>query len=221
MPLINRFTDKNELLVGMSQAIEDFVMERLSVQRTVKLALSGAEELAPVYERLAESRKILWSRVVLFLADERYGPLNSKESSFYRISKALVDKTKNLRRFYSYNTKETLSTLVHWYDQMLQQQEKPLFDLVVLSVGEDGRVGGLFPNDSALHEKRRLVAHTRPLDQNGPDWMALTFPALLDSQKIVVMAAGKNRWKDSPPGLDPWPAVGLLGHPDVEVFHIS
>jgi uncharacterized membrane protein required for colicin V production len=51
-----------------AQAIEDFVMERLRGQRTVKLALSGAKDLIPVYQKLAESRRIPWSRVIVFLA---------------------------------------------------------------------------------------------------------------------------------------------------------
>lgn len=220
-PPIRRFNSQTDLASWVTDSIEDFVMERLSTQRTVKLALSGSEALISVYMKLAESRRIPWSRVILFLADERHAPLNSKDSSFYRISEALVEKIKNLRRFYSYNTKESIETLVHWYDQTLQQQERPLFDLVVLAVGDDGHIGGLFPNDSALSEKRRLVAHTRPLDLNGPDCMSLTFPALLDSQKIMAVAHQStmaDRWLDGQCTISELPAIGLLAHPDLEVF---
>ncbi len=224
MPTLHRFENEDDCLSAMAQAVEGFIEERLSTERTVTLALSGAEGLIPVYERLSESRRIPWSRVILFLADERYAPLNSKESSFHRISESLVDRVKNLRKFYSYNTKEPIETLVHWYDQTLRLQEKPLFDLAILGLEADGSIAGLFPGDSALHEKRRLVAQTRSLDQNGFESMSLTFPALLDSRKIMVVAKGRDkskiveRWISGQATLDELPAVGLSGHSDMEVF---
>lgn len=206
----------------MAQVIEDFVTKQLKTLRTVKLALSGYSDLIPLYRLLSENRQIPWSRVIIFLADERYAPLNSKESSFHRISEALADRVKNLRKFYSYNTKEPLETLVHWYDQTLRLQGQPLFDLVILGLGDDGCVANLFANDGALHEKRRLVAQTRSLDQNGFESMSLTFPALLDSQKIIVAAKGKSevvdRWLSGEATIDELPAVGLSEHKDVEVF---
>ena len=223
-PVIQKFDNRDDCLRTMAEAIEKFIEERLADQRTVTLALSGAEDLIPIYQKLSESRQIPWSRVILFLADERYAPLNSKESSFHQISETLANRVKNLRKFYSYNTKEPIETLVHWYDQTLRLQEKPLFDLVVLGLGADGSIAGLFPSDSALHEKRRLVAQTRSLDQNGFESMTLTFPALLDSRKIVVAVKGRNqseiadRWISGQAKLDELPAVGLSGHPDAEVF---
>ena len=224
MPNLRRFDNEDVYLSDMAQAIEGFIEGQLKNRRTVTLALSGAEELIPVYRKLSESRQIPWGRVVLFLADERYAPLNSKESSFSRISEALVNKVKNLRRFYSYNTKEPIETLVHWYDQTLRLQEQPLFDLVILGLGADGCVAGLYPNENALREKRQLVAQTRPLDLNALDCMTLTFPAILDSQKIIVVAKGQDksgvvdRWINGNATLDELPVVGLRPHADVEVY---
>ena len=223
-PAIQTFDNEDDTLSAMVQAIESFIEERLSTQRTATLALSGAEDLISVYRKLSESRQIPWSRVILFLADERYAPLNSKESSFHRISEALADRVKNLRKFYSYNTKEPLETLVHWYDQTLRLQGSPLFDLAILGLGADGCIANLFTNDNALHEKRRLVAQTRSLDQNGFESMTLTFPAILDSRKIIVAAQGQgkskvvDRWLSGEASLDELPAVGLSEHKDVEVF---
>lgn len=222
---VNKFEDQVEFNEAVVRAVENFVTERLKGRRTVTLALSGDSDLVPLYRLLSENRQIPWSRVILFLADERYAPLNSKESSFHRISEALVDRVKNLRKFYSYNTKEPLETLVHWYDQTLRLQERPLFDLVILGLGGDGSIAGLFPSDNALHEKRRLVAQTRSLNQNGFESMSLTFPAILDSQKIIVAARGQekskvlDRWLSEKATVDELPAVGVLGHPDVEVFY--
>ena len=225
IPTVHKFTEGADYADTAAQAIENFVIERLSTQRTVKIALSGGKGPIPVYRKLVENNRIPWSRVALFLADERYAPLNSEDSNFHLVSTMIADKVKNLRKFYSYNTKEPIETIVHWYDQMLQQQDRPLFDLVVLGLGADGHTASLFPGCGALQEKRRLVAQTRPLDLNGLDRMSLTFPAILDSRKIIFLIRGAEKsevvdqWLSGHSTVDELPATGVLGHSDIEVFY--
>lgn len=224
-PILNHFESELEYAETAAQAIEDFVSESLKSQRTVTVALSGGKGPIPVYKKLVENNRVPWSRVILFLADERYVPLNSEDSNYHLISTLIADKVKNLRKFYSYNTKEPIETLVHWYDQTLRLQDSPLFDLVILGLGADGHTASLFPGSGALREKRRLVAQTRPLDLNGLDRMSLTFPAILDSRKIIFLIRGKekskvvDRWLSGEATVEELPAVGVLGHKDVEVFY--
>jgi 6-phosphogluconolactonase len=224
-PQLHTFKSEPDYATEAAQAIEDYLIDLLKSQRTVKLALSGGKGPIPVYKKLVENDRIPWSRVIIFLADERYAPLNSEDSNYHLISTLIEEKVKNLRKFYSYNTKEPLETIVHWYDQTLKLQESPLFDLVILGLGADGHTASLFPGCGALHEKKRLVAHTRPLDLNGLDRMSLTFPALLDSQKIIFLIRGAaksevvDRWLSGEATIDEIPATGVLGHKDIEVFY--
>ncbi len=106
----------------------------------------------------------------------------------------------------------------------MEQFDHPLFDLVLLGLGEDGHTASLFPHDTALNENRRLVAHTIQPD-SGQDRMTLTFPAILDSKKIIFLIQEKekedvvNRWLDKKASVDELPAVKILEHSDVGVFY--
>jgi 6-phosphogluconolactonase/glucosamine-6-phosphate isomerase/deaminase len=83
----------------------------------------------------------------------------------------------------------------------------------------------LFPFAPALHEEKRLVAHTQNLDQNAQDRMTLTFPALTDSKKIIFLIQGKEKQKimndlmNGNHSVDQLPAKKILGHEDVEIFY--
>lgn len=223
MTQFRKFKNTDEYAKAAAQVIEDFILEKLKDQKIVRVALSGGSSPIPVYEALAKSN-ILWSRVALFLVDERYVPLNSKASNYKMIDDVLASQVKNLRKFYHYNTRDPIATIVDQYQKTLEQFDHPLFDLVVLGLGADGHTASLFPNDPALHETSRLVAHTTSPDANTKDRMTLTFPAILDSQKIIFLIQGEDKQKTvadfthQKKTVDELPAQKILEHPDVEIF---
>lgn len=228
MPTIYKTTDPRDFVEKSVEAIETFLRKRFQERRILRVALSGGGSPIPVYQALARSKKIDWSRIQLFLVDERYVPPNSRDSNYGMIEKALVEPAGNVRKFYSYNTKKPIPEIVTQYQQLLLQHEAPLFDLVILGLGEDGHTASLFPHAAALHEKRELVVHTQKPDSINPqDRLTLTFPAILSSEKIVFLVQGKNkasvleRWQSGRATLDDLPAIGVLGHPDIEVFYYN
>jgi len=225
-PEIHIYKSAEEYAEESANAIEAFIKEELKEKGTVRIALSGGKSPIPVYQKLAESKSFPWGRVYLFLTDERYVPLNSKESNYGMIAENIVDKVPSVRRFYHYNTRDQISTIVDQYEKTLRAQDgSPLFDLVILGIGADGHTASLFPFDTALHEEKRLVAHTQNLDQNAQDRMTLTFPALMDSKKIIFLVQGKEKQKvmrdltDGNQTIDQLPAKKILEHEDVEIFY--
>lgn len=222
---LQTFENTNDYVKAGSESIAKAILEALEKQKTIRVALSGGRSPIPVYEALAEISTIPWNRVNLFLVDERYVPLNSNESNFKMIKTRLVDKVKNLRQFYHYNTRDPIKTIVDQYQKTLQQFEKPLFDLVVLGLGEDGHIASLFPKEAALEEMNRLVVHTKSPDINTQDRMSLTFPALLNSKKIIFLIAGRqkqdalNQLLAAEESMQNLPATYLLGHSDINIFY--
>ncbi|MBN1258719.1 6-phosphogluconolactonase [Candidatus Peregrinibacteria bacterium] len=225
MPIIHLYDNAGEFVRESAASIEHFIAKQLKEKSILRMALSGGKSPSPVYLALAKNKNIPWSRITLFLADERYVPLNSGESNYRMIHETLLSGVKNLRRFYHYNTRESLPIITDQYQKVLEQFKAPLFDLVLLGLGEDGHTASLFPHDPAIHEHRRLVAHTQSLEQTTQDRMTLTFPAILSSSKIIFLIRGKEKqkifdeWVGGNQPMEDLPAKTILGHPNVEIFY--
>lgn len=219
------FKKTDEYVKSAVEAIESFVLEKLEDQKVVRIALSGGSSPVLVYEALTKSR-IPWSRVCLFLVDERYVPPNSNDSNAKMIQEVIVNKVSNLRKFYQYNTRKPIATIVDQYQKTLEDQKgSPLFDLVILGLGSDGHTASLFPNIDELHEDRRLVVHTQSPDVNTQDRLSLAFPAVLGSSKIIFLIRGADkkkmvdRWLSGKESIDEIPATKILEHENVEGFY--
>ena len=70
----------------------------------------------------------------------------------------------------------------------------PQFDLVLLSLGDDGHVASLFPDNEALRENEKwvVVSHS-----SGPGPLlpriTMTLPVLNRARLIVIMAVGERK----------------------------
>jgi 6-phosphogluconolactonase len=68
---------------------------------------------------------------------------------------------------------------------------KPLLDLCLLGLGEDGHTASLIPGEAVLEERRRWVAvvgHGRPQVR-----ITLTYPALESSSSTVFLVQGEGK----------------------------
>ncbi len=68
----------------------------------------------------------------------------------------------------------------------------PMFDLVILGMGEDGHTASLFPGSKALEEKGRLVV---PVYLKKPkiNRITLTLPALNHAAQILFLVSGRSK----------------------------
>lgn len=68
---------------------------------------------------------------------------------------------------------------------------EPVFELVIVAAGGDGRIAGLFPGGPELAVRDRLaVASGR--DHDGPRRVTLTLPVLNRARRTLVMAIGSD-----------------------------
>ena len=80
------------------------------------------------------------------------------------------------------------------YERQLREAGPPEFGLVLLGVGPDGHIASLFPGQSTLAERERLVvgvpdAGLQPLVPR----ISLTLPALTSARQIVILVAGESK----------------------------
>ncbi|MGA9859172.1 MAG: 6-phosphogluconolactonase [Solirubrobacteraceae bacterium] len=80
------------------------------------------------------------------------------------------------------------------YERVLRESGPPTFDLVLLGIGPDGHCASLFPGQSTLSERSRLVVGVPEagLEPFVPR-VSLTLPALTSGRQILFLASGASK----------------------------
>ena len=167
------------------------------------IALSGGSTPKRLYEILAEpafAQRFPWDRTHLFWGDERFVPPDSPESNLGMTRKALLDHVPipeaNIRPMPTGGTPSDAahtyqSTLETYYGLETLDMARPLFDVMLLGLGENGHTASLFPDTASLEESLAWVA---PVVENVPQpRLTLTYPAIACSRTVAFLVAGKNK----------------------------
>ncbi len=187
---IHKYNIGTQFVLEATRAIETFIAEQK--EDTIRIALSGGSSPTAVYEKLAESELIDWSKVEIYQVDERFVPSDDAESNMKMIEAHLLSKIENLKAIHSFDTSRPIDEAVMDYADRIKKLTTPLFDLVILGMGSDGHTASLFPHGPELDELEMMAVHS--ISPNGvADRLSLTFPALMNCQKIVFLVRGAEK----------------------------
>ncbi len=184
------------------------------------MALSGGSTPAGLFRRMSSNTyrdQFRWNQMHFFWGDERWVPPTDSRSNFRMTQEALLDPAKipaenihpvptslaspaacaekyeeELRRFFK-------GTVPAGLPAGRQGQPPapasccplPVFDLILLGLGEDGHTASLFPGDPACEEKTKWVTVART--NSSEPRITLTFPVLLAAKKILFLVSGKSK----------------------------
>lgn len=167
----------------------DFIAKEITASTTFRLILSGGSTPRPLYRRLGERHELPWERVELFLGDERFVPLDDPDSNFHMVRETLLAHGIRLGAVHPIPTEGTPQDAAARYEALLKTiKEKPLFDLNLLGLGEDGHTASLLPGQPVLEERERLVAAVPK--GRSEQRVTLTYPALESSRITMFLVSG-------------------------------
>ncbi len=171
------------------------------------VCLSGGTTPLRLFAHLLEAQnasRIPWHRIDWFWGDERFVPLTDPRSNAGTAWRAFLSRTPRpvviphavalgadrvedgallyeqaLKRFYGANDLDA---------------GRPLFDLVLLGLGEDGHTASLFPGTRALDERVRWVTSVERAGQVPfVPRLTLTLPALGSAREALFMVSGAGK----------------------------
>jgi 6-phosphogluconolactonase len=164
------------------------------------VAISGGSTPVRLYTLLCSAlyrSKIDWHNIHFFWADERCVPKDHEESNFKLAFDTLLSKVSVPRRnIHRIPCEEDPDIAAMDYEKdiigFFGRSGLPVFDLVILGVGEDGHTASLFPGSRSLEEKIRLVVPVymeKPLSHR----ITLTLPVFNNASQILFLAAGTSK----------------------------
>jgi 6-phosphogluconolactonase len=154
------------------------------------LALAGGSTPREVYRRLATAR-VDWRSLDVFFGDERCVPADHPDSNFRMAHEALLAGVPvRVHRMPGETCAASayeaeLRAAFETHDRT--PEGVPVFDLVLLGLGEDGHTASLFPGDPALLERERLVVRVERPDHPR---LTLTLPVLSAARAALFLVAG-------------------------------
>jgi 6-phosphogluconolactonase len=191
---------------ALARAAAEFLCDRARAGgNPFRVCLSGGSTPRRLYQLLAEpefSGRFPWPRVHLFWGDERFVPPDSPDSNYRMVREALLERAPvPPGNIHPVPTDEgDVEQVAQAYEQILKTQygadhpdpRRPLFDLTLLGLGEDGHTASLFPGDPVLNERVRWAAGVRG-EKPPPLRVTLTYPALNSSRTVLFLVTGEGK----------------------------
>ena len=166
--------------------------------------LSGGSTPKALYSLLATaefSERFPWDRTHLFFGDERFVPPEHPDSNYRMARQAMIDHVPiPAAQVHPWQTTgddpehaalHYADTLKRIYDSDTLDPARPLFDAMLLGLGEDGHTASLFPGVAALSEQ---TAWTAAIIGAKPEpRLTMTYPVLNSSKAAVFLVAGAGK----------------------------
>src|SRR5215467_9499379 len=201
---MDRFVGRIEVLADppalARRAAEWMTATASAAKGPLRIALSGGSTPKALYGLLASDEfrsRFPWRQVSWFWGDERFVPYAHPESNYRMTREAMLAKApvppENVFPIPIDGDPEDAArryerTLQEAYGAPTLDPSRPLFDIVLLGMGDDGHTASLLPGDKLLDERQHWVAavtHGRPEVR-----ITMTYPVIESSRHVAFLVAG-------------------------------
>jgi len=188
-PFLKVYPDPASLALAAAEIIIESLHDALAKTSKANLVLAGGGTPKQIYRSMAaRDRSLPWSQIGLFWGDERCVPPASAESNFRMVEETLLLRTEvppeNIHRMRGEleDSEQAASLYEDEIRRSFPESEVPVFDLVLLGIGEDGHTASLFPG-TLLNTDRWVIPSRAP---NPPHRRISMTPRILNAAKHVI-----------------------------------
>ncbi|MCF8039907.1 MAG: 6-phosphogluconolactonase [Desulfohalobiaceae bacterium] len=194
--------DSGQLARAGAEICRTAALEAVQKKGRFTLVLSGGSTPRPMHRLLAREPhlgEIPWDKTHIFWVDERCLEPNDPESNYGQAEEDFLIKIP-LPQNHIHPMPATLppeqgarfyqKTITDFFD--IKKGQFPVFDLIYLGLGTDGHTASLFPGQTVLNEKRRLIV---PVKGGRPDVnrLTMTLPLINRAKQKVFLVSGSDK----------------------------
>jgi 6-phosphogluconolactonase len=192
------FKSPEELADEFADSMMDWIQKHSGT--TFHHAISGGKTPDLLFSVLAEkyTDSVLWQKIHFWWVDERMVPPTNAESNFGVANKLLFSKIKlpeeNIHRIKGENSPdaEALSYSDQIKAKLTISGGWPIFDLILLGMGDDGHTASIFPDQLDLLDSSR-ICEVAIHPQSGQKRVTLTGNAINHALKVCFLVTGLNK----------------------------
>lgn len=159
----------------------------------VHFAVAGGSTPARAYELLAQMQGT-WAHVHLWLGDERCVPAGHDDANQRLLEDSLLRHLRSVEGPHVHPVRGELgpedAAWLYGQDLVRAMGEQPVFDLVLLGLGEDGHTASLFPGNPAAGATVAPVVGVRGAPKPPAERVTLTMPVLRRARFTMLLATG-------------------------------
>jgi len=213
-PIVEVLANREDLIQRAAALIENKIQEAIDSRGRCTIALSGGSTPKPLYASLAQT-PLPWDKLHCFWGDERYVPVDHPDSNEGMARQAWFNQIpippENIHPMPTLAGDPAVDA--DTYDAHLRQffavpaPAFPVFDIILLGLGDDGHTASLFPHTAALEVNDRCIAVG---NKDGQPRLTFTIPLINQARSVIFLVSGATKrpaltaifQEDGDPSLD-------------------
>jgi len=179
------------------ELVLDKIQAAITERNLCTIALSGGSTPKALYEALSQ-QNLPWEKIHVFWGDERYVPSDHPDSNQGMARQAWLNKVniphKNIHPMptdagdASEDASKHEAELQEFFP--VARGEFPIFDIILLGMGDDGHTASLFPHTEALQVQDRLITVG---NKDGQPRLTFTASLINHARCVIFIVAGANK----------------------------
>ena len=185
------FDDEMSLSEALAQEILNIAKKSIFEKDCFKIVLTGGQSVLSLYKILSKADSN-WDKWYIYIGDERFLPAGHKDRNDQTINKIwLNNSTIPKRNIHFIKAELGLLEARAEYENALKKIDK--FDVVLLSMGEDGHVASLFPNHTYPEDQMVVVERNSP--KSPKERISMSYQQLNKAHYVFKLIVGESKQK--------------------------
>ncbi|WP_013320333.1 6-phosphogluconolactonase [Gloeothece verrucosa] len=189
--------DKQALIERTLTLVVEKIEAAIGTRGRCTIALAGGSTPKPLYEALS-TQALPWDKLEVFWGDERYVPPNHPDSNQLMARKAWLDHVPipdaNIHPMPT-DGNDPDSDAKKYHSELgkvfqVPESEFPVFDLILLGMGDDGHTASLFPQTEALKVRDRSITVG---NKDGQPRITFTVPLINQARCVMFLVSGASK----------------------------